>query len=95
MEKLKKIKSINGPVIEAEGDADFAMHEMVKIGNRALLGEVIKIEKRVAIIQVYEDTSGLKIGDRVVSTDAPLSVELGPRFDSVIFLMEFKDLLKL
>lgn len=85
MDKLKKIKSINGPVITAEGDADFAMHEMVKIGNEFLLGEVIKIEKRVAIIQVYEETSGLKIGDDVVSTDAPLSVELGPGLLGNIF----------
>jgi V/A-type H+-transporting ATPase subunit A len=56
----KKIISINGPVILARGTADFAMHDMVFVGNLKLLGEVIKLEEDVATIQVYENTNGLK-----------------------------------
>ncbi len=74
----KKIVKINGPVIVANGDADFAMHDMVYIGKDKLLGEVIKIEKDNVTIQCYEDTSGMKIGEDVITSGEPLSVTLGP-----------------
>ena len=61
----KVISKINGPVVIAEGDADFAMHDMVKVGKQRLMGEVIKLEKKTATIQVYEDTSGMRIGEEV------------------------------
>ena len=76
--ELKKIIKINGPVIVATGDADFAMHDMVYIGKNRLLGEVIKIEKNDVTIQCYEDTSGMKIGEDVIASQEPLSVILGP-----------------
>lgn len=76
--ELKKIIKINGPVIVATGDADFAMHDMVYIGKNRLLGEVIKIEKKDVTIQCYEDTSGMKIGEDVITSQEPLSVILGP-----------------
>ena len=76
--ELKKIIKINGPVIVATGDADFAMHDMVYIGKNRLLGEVIKIEKNDVTIQCYEDTSGMKIGEDVITSQEPLSVILGP-----------------
>ena len=76
--ELKKIIKINGPVIVTTGDADFAMHDMVYIGKNRLLGEVIKIEKNDVTIQCYEDTSGMKIGEDVITSQEPLSVILGP-----------------
>ncbi len=85
MEEVKQIISINGPVVIAEGKKDFAMHDMVLVGSLELLGEVIKIDKNSAIIQVYEDTSGLKIGEKVVTTGAPLSLSLGPGLIGNIF----------
>ncbi len=54
------------------------MHEMVTVGKEKLRGEIIRIEEDVAIIQVYENTSGLKPGEEVLGTGKPLSVELGP-----------------
>ncbi len=74
----KKITKINGPVIIATGDESFAMHDMVYIGVHRLLGEVIKLDGKSATIQCYEDTSGMKIGEEVITTNAPLSLSLGP-----------------
>lgn len=74
----KVISKINGPVVIAEGDADFAMHDMVKVGKQKLMGEVIKLDKKSATIQVYEDTSGMKIGEEVYGENEPLSLILGP-----------------
>ena len=58
----KYIVSINGPVIIAKGEGDFAMHDIVYISDENILGEVIKLNKDLATIQSYEDTTGLKIG---------------------------------
>lgn len=54
------------------------MYELVKVGWDKLVGEIIKLEGDTASIQCYEDTSGLTIGDPVMRTGSPLSVELGP-----------------
>ncbi len=81
----KLISSINGPVVEARGDGDFAMHDMVYVGKENLIGEVIKLNKDVATIQVYEETSGLRIGENVVETEAPLSITLGPGIIGNVF----------
>lgn len=81
----KFIISINGPVIEAKGDGDFAMHDMVEVGNDKIIGEVIKLNKNIATIQVYEETNGLKIGEEVIGTDAPLSITLGPGIIGNVF----------
>ncbi len=81
----KKIVSINGSVILAKGDGDFAMHDIVRIGDLKLLGEVIKMEKDTATIQVYENTTGLKIGEEVVSEEQALSLVLGPGIMGNIF----------
>lgn len=81
----KEIISINGPVILAKGDGDFAMHDIVYIGTEEILGDVIKIKKDIATIQVYESTSGLSVGEKVVSKEEPLSVLLGPGIIGNIF----------
>ena len=81
----KNIISINGSVILAKGDGDFAMHDIVRIGNEKLLGEVIKINRDIATIQVYENTTGLKIDEEVIGEEAPLSIVLGPGIIGNIF----------
>jgi len=73
-----KIKSINGPVIIGENMTGFKMREMVVVGPKKLIGEVISIDGDTGIIQVYEETEGLKKGDEVISTGKPLSLKLGP-----------------
>lgn len=77
--QIKSIISINGPVIKARGDGDFAMHDIVYISEEKILGEVIKIEKDVSTIQSYEETSGLKIGQVVTGLEEPFTLTLGPR----------------
>jgi V/A-type H+-transporting ATPase subunit A len=61
------------------------MYDVVKVGTEELNGEIIRLDGDLAVVQVYEDTSGLKIGERVVNTDTPLSVELGPGLLSSIY----------
>ncbi len=77
MKKARLIK-VNGPVVVTEGADDFTMNEMVKVGPKRLIGEVIGLDRGKATIQVYEETSGLRIGDEVIGTGEPLSVVLGP-----------------
>jgi V/A-type H+-transporting ATPase subunit A len=54
------------------------MYDVVRVGDENLIGEIIRLNEDIATIQVYEDTNGLKPGEKVISTDMPLSVELGP-----------------
>ena len=81
----KEIISINGSVIKARGEGDFAMHDMVYVGENNLIGEVIKLDKDVAVVQVYEETAGLKIGEKVFGSGEPLSIELGPGLVGNVF----------
>ncbi|KAJ2163821.1 H(+)-transporting V1 sector ATPase subunit A, partial [Coemansia sp. RSA 551] len=62
-----------------------AMHELVRVGHEALVGEVIRIEGDKATLQVYEETAGLTVGDPVLKSGKPLSAELGPGLSSNIF----------
>ncbi len=73
-----KIVRISGPVIEADNMRGAKMYDVVRVGDENLIGEIIRLNRDVATIQVYEDTNGLKPGEKVISTDMPLSVELGP-----------------
>ncbi|MBN2065793.1 MAG: ATP synthase subunit A [Candidatus Thermoplasmatota archaeon] len=73
-----KIVRISGPVIEADQMRGAKMYDVVRVGEENLIGEIIRLNQDHAIIQVYEDTNGLKPGEKVVSTGMPLSVELGP-----------------
>ncbi|MDR2822467.1 MAG: V-type ATP synthase subunit A [Acholeplasmatales bacterium] len=81
---MAKIYSINGPVVTVKG-SPFKMIEMVRIGEKKLLGEVIKIENNFTTIQVYEQTTGLKINEEVYGTDSPVYIELGPSLLNNIF----------
>jgi len=79
------IFSVSGPVVIAEKMSGSAMYELVRVGHDQLVGEIIKLEGDTATIQVYEETSGLTVGDPVLRTRKPLSVELGPGIMDNIF----------
>ncbi|KAJ3071889.1 H(+)-transporting V1 sector ATPase subunit A [Podochytrium sp. JEL0797] len=79
------VYSVSGPVVIAENMIGAAMFELVRVGHYELVGEVIKIDRDKATIQVYEETSGLTVGDPVLRTGKPLSVELGPGLCGNIF----------
>ena len=72
------ILKISGPLVIAEGMRDVNLYDVVRVAHQRLIGEVIEMHGDQASVQVYEETSGLKPGESVESTDAPLSVELGP-----------------
>jgi len=80
-----KIIRISGPVIEANDMRGSKMYDVVRVGTEHLIGEIIRLNEDVATIQVYEDTNGLKPGEIVLSTQEPLSVELGPGLISNIY----------
>ncbi|MBQ9761040.1 MAG: V-type ATP synthase subunit A [Clostridia bacterium] len=73
-----KILKVSGPLVVAEGMREANMFDVVRVGEKRLIGEIIEIHGDRASIQVYEETAGIGRGDKVVSTGAPLSVELGP-----------------
>lgn len=79
-----RITRISGPVVTAQ-DIGARIYDVVKVGELGLIGEVIRIEGRSSMIQVYEDTSGLFVGERVDSTGAPLMTELGPGLLSSLY----------
>jgi V-type H+-transporting ATPase subunit A len=83
--KFGKIYKVSGPLVVAENMSGSKMYELVKVGWDKLVGEVIKLEGDLASIQCYEDTSGLTIGDPVMKTGSPLSVQLGPGLFEQIF----------
>lgn len=79
------IFGINGPVVTIKGETDLSMMEMVYVGKKKLIGEVIGLDKKMTTIQVYEETTGLKPGEPVYSTGLPMSVTLGPGIIGNIF----------
>lgn len=72
------IERISGPLVVAKGMRGASMYDVVRVGDLKLVGEIIELREDTASIQTYEETSGLKPGEPVESTGAPLSVELGP-----------------
>lgn len=79
------IIKISGPLVVASGMKSANMFDVVRVGDERLMGEIIEMHGDEASIQVYEETSGLKPGERVESTGMPLSVELGPGLIGSIF----------
>ncbi len=75
---MGKVIKVSGPLVVAEGMADASMADVVRVGPQKLIGEILNMTGDQASIQVYEETSGLGPGAEVVTTGAPLSVELGP-----------------
>jgi len=82
---IGQVKRVNGPVIEASGITDAMMLELVRVGEIRLVGEVIKLAGESAIIQVYEDTTGIAPGENIYGSGMPLSVELGPGLIGTIY----------
>jgi len=76
--KPGKIERVAGPVVVASSMLGARMYELVKVGAAGLIGEIIRVQADTATIQVYEETTGIKPGEIVERTGAPLSVELGP-----------------
>ena len=76
--KQGMVVKVSGPLVVAEGIPDAKMYDVVRVGHEKLIGEIIELDGDFASIQVYEETAGLKPGDPVETTGAPLSVELGP-----------------
>ena len=80
-----KIKKVAGPLVIASGMGDANMSDVVRVSEERLIGEIIEMHGDEASVQVYEETSGLKPGQPVESTGAPMSVELGPGLISSIY----------
>lgn len=80
-----RIERVSGPLVVASGMDEAKMYDLVRVGSEGLVGEIIEMRAGLAYIQVYEATEGLKPGDEVISTGAPLSVELGPGLLSTIY----------
>ena len=79
------ISRISGPVVLSDQMRGSKMYDVVKVGAEELNGEIIRLDGDLAVVQVYEDTSGLKVGEKVLNTETPLSVELGPGLLSSIY----------
>ncbi|MDR1178721.1 MAG: V-type ATP synthase subunit A, partial [Spirochaetaceae bacterium] len=76
---------ISGPIVRATGLGAAGLFDLVEVGGRRIIGEIVRIEGQDAVIQVYEDDTGLKIGAKVFSTGRPLSACLGPGLMGTIY----------
>ncbi|MGL5439166.1 MAG: V-type ATP synthase subunit A [Filifactoraceae bacterium] len=85
MSDTPKIIDINGPVVKASGMSIYKVRDMVVVGDKKLIGEIISVDGETATIQVYEETQGLKVGENITGTSIPLSVTLGPGIIGNIF----------
>lgn len=85
MTKTGIIYGINGPIVYLKGDPGFTMNEMVYVGKENLVGEVIGLTSKGTTVQVYEETTGIKPGEIVTGTGAPVSVTLAPGILTNIF----------
>ncbi|MGX7092675.1 V-type ATP synthase subunit A [Hutsoniella sourekii] len=83
--KQGKIIKVSGPLIQASGMEEAKVQDICYVGELGLIGEIIQMKNDVAAIQVYEETSGIGLGEPVESTGSPLSVELGPGLMSQMF----------
>lgn len=80
-----QVKRVNGPVITIKGITDAMMMELVHVGEQMLVGELVKLDGEQAIVQVYEEATGISPGDNVYGTGMPLSVELAPGLIGTIY----------
>ncbi|MDO5649112.1 MAG: V-type ATP synthase subunit A [Gallicola sp.] len=85
MKETTKIIDINGPVVKAQPMESFKVRDMVGVGYKNLIGEIVGIDQNIGTIQVYEETQGLKAGEPISSMDIPLSATLGPGIIGNIF----------
>ena len=80
-----KITRISGPIVYAESLDGCGLYDVVDVGEAKLIGEIIRLEQGKATIQVYEDDTGMHVGEKVVSNQRPLSVRLGPGLVGTIY----------
>ncbi|WP_178843836.1 V-type ATP synthase subunit A [uncultured Treponema sp.] len=80
-----KITRISGPIVYAEGLEGCGLYDVVDVGEKKIIGEIIRQNRDSATIQVYEDDTGMKIGEEVVSNERPLSLKLGPGLVGTIY----------
>jgi V/A-type H+/Na+-transporting ATPase subunit A len=73
-----KVIRINGPIVKATGLGASGLYDVVEIGEKRLIGEIIRLEGDTATIQIYEDNTGMRVGESAWSLERPLSVHLGP-----------------
>lgn len=83
--KTGHVLKVSGPLVIAEGMDEANIYDVVKVGDKRLIGEIIEMREDRASIQVYEETTGLTPGDPVITTGEPLSVELGPGLIEAMF----------
>ena len=85
MSQVGRISKIAGPLVVAKGMQGVRMYEVCKVGNEELIGEVNRVEEDMSFIQVYEETAGIRPGEKVVATGTSLSLELGPGLMGQLF----------
>ncbi len=85
LEIIGKVAKVVGPVVHARGIVNAKMLDLVEVGEEHLVGEIVKLDRDRAAIQVYEDTTGLRPGSNIYSPGVPLSVELGPGLLGTIY----------
>jgi V/A-type H+-transporting ATPase subunit A len=85
MNNLPVINFINGPVVKGSNMKNFQIREMVLVGERKLIGEVVSLSSDIGTIQVYEETEGLRLGEKIEGMGKPLSIKLGPGMLTNIF----------
>ncbi|MBQ5491446.1 MAG: V-type ATP synthase subunit A [Treponema sp.] len=79
------ITRISGPIVYASGLDKCGLYDVVSVGEKELMGEIIRQGKNYATIQVYEDVTGMHVGEKVVSSERPLSLKLGPGLVGTIY----------
>ena len=84
-ESIGRVQRVAGPVVVATGLDRARLYNVVRVGRRRLIGEVIRLSGDTAVIQVYESTGGLQVGSEVIDTGAPLEIQLGPGLLGQVF----------
>ncbi|MFC2386984.1 MAG: V-type ATP synthase subunit A, partial [Treponema socranskii subsp. buccale] len=80
-----KITRISGPIVFAEGLDECGLYDVVDVGEKKLIGEIIRQNKGKATVQVYEDDTGMHVGEKIVSYGRPRSLRLGPGLVGTIY----------
>jgi len=80
-----RVTRISGPIVYAEGLGSCGLYDVVAVGDAALIGEIIRLRKGIATLQVYEDDTGMRIGEKVICHRRPLSLRLGPGLIGTIY----------
>ncbi len=79
------IERVSGPIVFAKGLEGSGLYDVVNVGKKKLMGEIIRQNQGMATIQVYEDVTGLKVGEEVECSERPLSLRLGPGLVGTIY----------